>query len=70
MSNILTNLLKEVWSTDSCRLIFLPCVCFASMYARTAAKSYILNYMWTATNFIIEGRMRPCGRRLCTADLY
>jgi len=24
------------------------------------AKSYILNYiMWTAANFIIEGRMRP-----------
>jgi len=25
-----------------------------------AVKSYILNYMWTAANFIIE------GRRLCT----
>jgi len=43
----------------SCRLIFLPCVCFASIYASTAAKSYILNYMWTAANFIIEGRVRP-----------
>jgi len=35
----------------------------------TAAKSYILNYTWTAANFIIEGRMRPYGRRLCTVDL-
>jgi len=50
----------------SCRLIFLPYVCFASIHASTAAKSYILNYMWTAANFIIEGRMRPYGRRLCT----
>ena len=62
MSNILTNLLKEKFV----RLIFLPCVCFASIYASMAAKSYILNYMWTAANFIIEGRMRPHGRRLCT----
>ena len=37
----------------SCRLIlFLPCVCFASIYASTAAKSYILNCVWTAANFI------------------
>jgi len=34
-----------------------------------AAKSYILNYMWTAANFIIEGRTQPYGRRLCTVDL-
>ena len=59
MSNILTNLLKEKFV----RLIRLPCVCFASIYASTAAKSYILNYMWTAANFIIE------GRRLCTVGL-
>jgi len=52
MSNILKNLLKERFG----RLIFLPCVCFASIDAATAAKSYILNYMWTAANFIIEGR--------------
>jgi len=51
----------------SCRLIFLPCVCFTSIYASTAAKSYISNHMWTATNFIIKGRMRP--RRLCTVGL-
>jgi len=25
--------------------------------------------MWTAANFIIEGRMRPYGRRLCTVGL-
>ena len=25
--------------------------------------------MWTAAHFIIEGRMRPYGRRLCTVDL-
>jgi len=43
-----------------CPLIFLPCICFVSVYASTAAKSYILNYMWTAANFIIK------GRRLCT----
>jgi len=35
------------------------CVCFASIHASTAAKSYILNFMWTAANFIVEGRMRP-----------
>ena len=29
-----------------------------------AVKSYILNYMWTAANFIIE------GRRLCTVELH
>jgi len=51
-----------------CRLIFLPCVCFASIYASTAAKCYILNYMWTVANFIIEGRV-PYGRRLCTVVL-
>jgi len=33
-----------------------------------ATKSYILYYMWTATNFIIEGRMR-LGCRLCTIVL-
>ena len=55
----------------SCRLIlFLPCVCFASIHASTAAKSYILNCVWTAANFIIEGRMWPCDRRLCTVALY
>jgi len=47
----------------SCQLIFLPCVCLASIYVSTAAKSYLLNYMWTAANFIIE------GRRLCTVGL-
>jgi len=35
----------------SCWLIFLPCVCFASLYARTAAKSCILNYMWDGCKF-------------------
>jgi len=59
MSTILTNLLKEKFG----RLIFLPCVCFASIHASTAAKSYILNYMWTVPKFIIE------GRRLCTVGL-
>ena len=56
--------LLRIVSTD-----FLPCVCFASMYASTAAKSYVSNYMWTAANFIIADRMRPCGRRLCTVAL-
>jgi len=39
-------------------------------YVSTAAKSYISNYMWTAANFIIEGRMRPYGRRLCTVAVH
>ena len=56
--------LLRIVSTD-----FLPCVCFASIYASTAAKSYILNYMWTAVNFVIEGRVRPYGRRLCIVVL-
>ena len=42
-----------------CWLIFLPCICFASVCAITAAKSYILNYMWMAANFIMEGLMWP-----------
>jgi len=29
----------------------------------------ISNYMWTAANIIIEGRMQPYGRRLCTVAL-
>jgi len=41
----------------SCQLIFLPCVCFASICASTAAKTCILNYMRMATNFIVEGRV-------------
>jgi len=53
----------------SCRLIFLLCVCFASIYASTTTKSYILNYMWMAANFIIAGRMRLYGRTLCTVGL-
>jgi len=44
-------------------LIFWPCVCFASIYASTAAKSYILNYMWTVANFI-----NYRSRRLCTVE--
>ena len=47
----------------SCRLIFFPCVCFASICASTTAKSYMLDYMRTAANFIIE------GRRLCTVGI-
>jgi len=39
------------------------------MYVNTVAKAYIWKYMWTAANFIIEGRMRPYGRRLCTVGL-
>jgi len=35
-----------------------------------AVKSYILNYMWTAANFIIEARMRPYDRRLRTVALH
>jgi len=31
------------------------------MYASTAAKSHISNYMWTAANFIIEGRITAAG---------
>jgi len=39
------NLLKEKFA----RHVLLQ-------YISTAAKSYILNYMWTAANFIIESR--------------
>jgi len=39
-------------------------------YASTAAKSYILNYMWKAAYFIIEGRMQPYGRKLCTVAVH
>ena len=49
----------------SCRLIFLPCVCFASIYASTAAKSYILNWVWTAANFIIEVRRQRRSQEGC-----
>jgi len=66
MSNILTIYYKKHHHPDcyvSCRLIFLPCLYFASIYASTAAKSYILNYMWMAANFIIEGHW------LCTIGL-
>ena len=54
----------------SWRLIFLPCVCLATIFASTVSKSYILNYMWTAANFIIEGRTRSYDRRLCTVALH
>jgi len=67
MSNILTNLLNEKFAKHRSNQLlpwsWLPCVCFPSIYASSAAKSYILNYMWTAANFIIE------GRRLCTVAL-
>jgi len=36
---------------------FLALRSFYLIYASTAAKSYILNCMWTAANFIIKGRM-------------
>jgi len=65
----ITKCQTKPYCYTSCRLIFLPCTCFASIYASTAAKSYILIYMWTAANFIIEGRMRPYGGRLCTVVL-
>jgi len=55
MSNILTKLLEEKFG----RLIFLPCVCFASIYASTAAKSYILNCLRTAANSVSEGHVWP-----------
>ena len=48
---------------------FLALGLFSSINANTAAKSHILNYMWTAANFFIEGRMRPYGRRLCTVGI-
>ena len=51
--------LLRIVSTD---VLALRLFCF-KIYAGTAAKSYILNYIWTAANFIIEGRMRPYGCR-------
>jgi len=68
-----TNLLKEKFAKHRSNRWLpwycFPCVCFASIYTSTAAKSYILNYMWTAANFVIEGRMRPYGRTLFTVDI-
>jgi len=30
--------------------------------------NFILNYMCTAAQIFIEGRMKPCGRSLCTPE--
>jgi len=60
MSNISKNLLKETSPFRLLRIVstdFLALRSFCLMYASTAAKSYILNCMWTAADFIIKGRM-------------
>jgi len=49
---------------------FLALRLFCSKRRQHGRQIRILNYMWTAANFIIEGRMRTCGRRLCTVVLY
>jgi len=72
MSNILTNLLKEASPSRLLRIVstdFLAVRVFCFNIASTAAKSYVLSYMWTTANFIIEGCMRPYGCWLCTVDL-
>jgi len=69
MSNILTNLLKETSLSRFLHIVstdFLALRLFCFNIRQQAAKSYILNYTWTAANFIIEGRVRPYGQRLCT----
>jgi len=67
IDSLLTPIVESTHHPDcyaSCWLIFLPCVGFVSIYASTAIRSCILNYMWTATNFIIKGCM------LCTVTLH
>jgi len=54
----------------SCQLSFSPCVCFASYTPARPPNLNISNYSWTVANFIIEGSIRPCGRRLCTVGLW
>jgi len=63
-SNIIFSYLAFVF------LLFLPCICFAWIYASPADKSYISNYMWTAANFIIEGRIRPQVVHRCSNVLH
>jgi len=47
------------------RVDWFSCLTFVLLqYTQHGRKSYILNYMWTAANFIIE------GRRLCTVGLH
>jgi len=50
---------------------WFSCLTFVLLliYASTTTKSYILNYMCMAANFIIEGRMQTYGRRLCALAL-
>jgi len=45
------------------RVDWFSCLTFVLllMYASTTTKSYILNYMCMAANFIIEGRMQTYG---------
>jgi len=54
----------RIVSTD-----FLALFLFSSIYASTAAKSYILNYMLMGANFIIKGCVRPYGCRLAAVAL-
>jgi len=46
---------------------WFSCLAFALLQnlRQHGRQIYILNYMWTAANFIIEDRIRPYGRRLC-----
>jgi len=66
MSNILTNLLNETSPSRLLRVVSydflaLRLLCFNK--PQHGRQIFILNYMWTAADFIIE------GRRLCTVEL-
>jgi len=48
---------------------FLALRLFCFNIPKHGRQTYISNYMWTAANFITEGRMRPHGSRSCTVGL-
>jgi len=67
MSNILTNLLKETSPSRLLRTVWIDFLAFRLFCFNVRQHGrqilYFKYYMWTATNFIIE------GRRLCTVGV-
>ena len=53
------------------RVDWFSCLAFVLLQYTPAPPPNLIiyNYMWTAANFIIEGRMRPYSRRLCTVAI-
>ena len=53
-----------------CLAVFLSRICIQQTKSFfTSAITYIVSYVGTAAYIFIEGRMRPCGRSLCTPAL-